>query len=170
MAALILAPVGAGWSWGSPATELRWYSTGLGSAATRLQLAGNLGLLVVPAGLAVLLWPPLRRVHLLAGAALAAGATIELLQWALPLGRVVSPLDAVLNAAGAVVGGLVVARISAVLDRHRRRKPAVVEPAVVEQQQPGLPGQRHRRPGTLPLAVGGDSRRRPGEETVCPPS
>ena len=39
-------------------------------------------------------------------AALAAGASIELLQWALPLGRVVSPVDALLNAAGAVVTGL----------------------------------------------------------------
>jgi hypothetical protein len=30
-------------------------------------------------------------------------------QWLLPLGRVVSPLDAVLNATGAVAAGLVVA-------------------------------------------------------------
>ena len=116
VAALILAPVGAGWSWGSPVTELRWYLTGLESAATRLQLAGNLGLLVVPACLAVLLWPPLRRLHVLAGVALAAGVTIELLQWVLPLGRVVSPLDAALNAAGAVVGGLLARGVATVAD------------------------------------------------------
>ena len=33
----------------------------------------------------------------------------NLLQWALPLGRVVSPIDATLNATGALAGGLVVA-------------------------------------------------------------
>jgi hypothetical protein len=38
----------------------------------------------------------------------AAGRGIELLQWALPLGRVVSPVDAALNATGAVVAGLLV--------------------------------------------------------------
>ena len=32
----------------------------------------------------------------------------NLLQWALPLGRVVSPLDAALNALGAVLAGLLV--------------------------------------------------------------
>ncbi|MBW0117977.1 VanZ family protein [Pseudonocardia abyssalis] len=37
-----------------------------------------------------------------------AGAAIELLQWLLPLGRVVSPVDALLNAAGAVLAGLLV--------------------------------------------------------------
>jgi hypothetical protein len=46
----------------------------------------------------------------LAGLALAVGTGIELLQWALPLGRVVSPLDAVLNATGAVAVGLLVTR------------------------------------------------------------
>jgi hypothetical protein len=39
------------------------------------------------------------------------GAGIELLQWALPLGRVVSPLDAVLNATGAIATGLLVAHV-----------------------------------------------------------
>jgi hypothetical protein len=34
------------------------------------------------------------------------------MQWVLPLGRVVSPLDALLNAAGAVVGGLLVAGLA----------------------------------------------------------
>jgi hypothetical protein len=36
-----------------------------------------------------------------------------LLQWTLPLGRVVSPVDALLNATGAVITGLVVARLAA---------------------------------------------------------
>jgi VanZ family protein len=62
----------------------------------------------VPGALAVLRWPALGRLPLLAGAALATGAAIELLQWALPLGRVVSPLDAVLNATGAVAAGTAV--------------------------------------------------------------
>jgi hypothetical protein len=44
-----------------------------------------------------------------AALAVAAGTGIELLQWALPLRRVVSPVDAALNAAGAVVAGLLVA-------------------------------------------------------------
>jgi BD-FAE protein len=39
-------------------------------------------------------------------AAVAAGTGIELLQWALPLGRVVSPVDATLDAAGAVAAGV----------------------------------------------------------------
>jgi len=106
--AVTLAPRGSGWSWGSPAVELRWYVTGLGSAATRVQLLGNLGLLTLPAAGAVLRWPSLGRPAVLAGISLAAGTTIELLQWALPLGRVVSPLDAVLNAGGAVAAGLLV--------------------------------------------------------------
>jgi len=106
---LTLVPTGRGWSWGSPAGELRWYLTGLGSEGTMLQLLGNLGLLVVPAALAVLLWPSLGRASRLPWAALAAAGTIELLQWALPLGRVVSPVDAALNAAGAIGAGAVVA-------------------------------------------------------------
>ena len=108
VAALTLLLEGAGWAWGSPAAELRWYATGLDSRATLLQLIGNLSLLVVPAAVAVLLWPSLGRPGRLTGAALAAGAAIELLQWALPLGRDVSPVDAVLNATGAAAAGLVV--------------------------------------------------------------
>jgi hypothetical protein len=61
--------------------------------------------------LAVLRWPRLARPGPLVAAALAAAGAIELLQWALPLGRVVSPLDALLNAAGAVLAGLLVARV-----------------------------------------------------------
>jgi VanZ family protein len=71
-----------------------------------MQLVGNLLLLAPLAVLAVLRWPALRAPVLLATAALAAGAAVEVLQWALPLGRVVSPVDALLNAAGAVLGGL----------------------------------------------------------------
>jgi hypothetical protein len=111
VAALTLTPDGRGWAWGSPVTELRWYAGGLDSATTMVQLLGNLGLLVVPGALMVLLWPASGRPDRLAGAALAAGAAVELLQWALPLGRVVSPLDAVLNAVGAVAAGLLVRHV-----------------------------------------------------------
>jgi hypothetical protein len=111
VAALTLVPTGTGWRWGAPTAELRWYLTGLGSEATMVQLVGNLALLVVPAALAVLRWPSLGRAARLVGVAMAAGTTIELLQRVLPLGRVVSPLDAVLNAVGAITAGLVVSRV-----------------------------------------------------------
>ena len=39
------------------------------------------------------------------------GTGLDLLQWALPLVRVVSPLDVVLNACGAVATGQVVAHV-----------------------------------------------------------
>jgi hypothetical protein len=52
---------------------------------------------------------------------LATGTGIELLQWLLPLGRVVSPLDAVLNATGAVLAGLATARTVVVALTHRVR-------------------------------------------------
>jgi hypothetical protein len=109
VAVLTLIPEGHGWAWGSPISELRWYLTGLGSPATMLQLTGNLSLLAVPSALAVLRWPALGRLPRLAGVSLAFGTGIELLQWALPLGRVVSPVDAVLNAIGALAAGLLVA-------------------------------------------------------------
>jgi hypothetical protein len=109
VAAVTLDPRGSGWSWGAPAVELRWYVSGLGSAATRVQLLGNLALLTLPAAVAVLRWPSLGRPAVLAGMSLAAGAAIELLQWVLPLGRAISPLDAVLNAGGAAAAGLLVA-------------------------------------------------------------
>jgi hypothetical protein len=111
VAALTLTPEGSGWAWGSPADELVWYASGLESEATMLQLAGNVGLLVVPAALAVLLWPGLGRPARLVGAAVATGAGIEVLQLTLSLGRVVAPLDAALNAAGAVLAGLLVASV-----------------------------------------------------------
>ena len=107
VALLTLSPTGAdGWAWGDPATELRWYADAAHSGAVATQLVGNLVLLAPSALLAVLRWPALRHPVPLVTAALAAGASIELLQWALPLGRVVSPVDALLNAAGAVVAGL----------------------------------------------------------------
>ena len=112
VAMVTLTPEGTGWSWGDPLTELRWYATAPDSAATMLQLMGNLSLLVLPAALAVLLWPTLGRPRRIAAAALAAGAGIEVLQWVLPLGRVVSPVDAVLNAVGAVAAALLVGGVA----------------------------------------------------------
>ncbi len=110
VALLTLSPTGAGgWAWGDPATELRWYAGALHSTATATQLAGNLVLLAPAAALAVLRWPALGRPAWLLPAAVAAGAAVELLQWALPLGRVVSPVDVVLNVCGAVAVGSVVA-------------------------------------------------------------
>src|SRR3954454_10309972 len=106
---ITLTPRGTGWAWGSPLDEARRYLTGLDSPATMAQLTGNLLLLVVPFGLAAARWPALSHLRVLASLSLAAGNTIELLQWALPLGRVVSPLDAVLNATGALAAGLLVA-------------------------------------------------------------
>ena len=112
-----LTPEGAGWSWGDPATELRWYTTGLGDPDTLLQLVGNLGLLAPCAALAVLRWPALRPTGRLVPAAVAVAVGIEALQWTLPLGRVVSPLDAGLNALGA----LLAAQAALVLASVRRR-------------------------------------------------
>ena len=100
-----LTPVGSGWAWGDPATELRWYTTGLDDPATVVQLVGNAALLAPCAVLAVLRWPALRAPGRLVGAAVAVGVAVEALQWALPLGRVVSPVDAGLNAVGAVLAG-----------------------------------------------------------------
>ncbi|WP_245177464.1 VanZ family protein [Geodermatophilus sp. DF01_2] len=97
---------------GAPLTELRWYATGLDSEATVLQLVGNLLLLAPLAVLAVLRWPRLGTPLRLGALASTAGAGIELLQWALPLGRVVSPVDTALNAAGAVAAGLLVALVA----------------------------------------------------------
>lgn len=119
VAALTLLPAGSGgWEWGSPAVEVRWYLTGLDSPTTVLQLLGNLLLLAPPAALAVLRWTALRRAAVLVPLSVAAGAAIETLQWALPLGRVVSPVDALLNAAGAVAAGLLVAGLSGGGARH----------------------------------------------------
>ena len=107
VAALTLGATGGGdWAWGDPGSELRWYAGALHSPATATQLTGNLLLLAPSAVLAVLLRPGLARPTRLAPLVLAAGAAIEVLQWALPLGRVVSPVDALLNAAGGLVAGL----------------------------------------------------------------
>lgn len=109
-AAATLTPEGTGWRWGAPLTELRWYLTGLDHPATLTQLIGNLAMLAVPAACAVRLWPALGRSGLLVPVSLAGGTAIETLQWLLPLGRVVSPMDALLNASGAVLAGWAVAR------------------------------------------------------------
>jgi glycopeptide antibiotics resistance protein len=111
VALLTLTPTGRGWAWGAPLAEARWYVAGWDSGTAMLQLVGNLALLVPLATLAVLRWPVLSDLRRLAAASLAGGAAVELLQWALPLGRVVSPLDALLNAAGAVIAGLLAARL-----------------------------------------------------------
>ena len=105
VAVLTLLPQGRGWTWGPPADELRWYATGLASEATMLQLVGNLALLGPLAVFAVLRWPALTAPHRLAGTAVAVAVAIELLQWGLPLGRVVSPVDAALNTVGALLAG-----------------------------------------------------------------
>lgn len=111
VAALTLTPAGTGWTWGAPLTELRWYATGLDSESTLLQLVGNLALLAVPAGLVVARWPSAGRPARLTAMAVGSATAIEVLQWLLPLGRVVSPLDAALNALGAVVAGLLVRQV-----------------------------------------------------------
>ena len=116
VAVLTLSPAGTGWAWGAPGQELQWYA-GLSEDA-RTQLLGNLLLLVPTAVASVVLWPRLGEQPHLVRAALAAGATIEVLQWLLPLGRVVSPVDAVLNAVGAATAGWAVAQAST------RRAPA----------------------------------------------
>ena len=98
--------------------ELCWYATALDSPTTLLQLLGNLVLLAVPTTLAALRWPALGPPVRLAALVLAAAAGIEGLQWALPLGRVVSPVDAALNVTGALACGLVAVRL-----RGRRTQP-----------------------------------------------
>ncbi|MGZ8750623.1 MAG: VanZ family protein, partial [Pseudonocardia sp.] len=119
VALLTLTPDGHGWAWGSPLTEAHWYLSGLDSTATMLQLTGNLSLLTVPAARAVLSWPALGRPRALAVVAFAVSAGIEVAQWALPLGRVVSPLDAVLNATGAIAAGLLTAHVQRMRDQSR---------------------------------------------------
>ena len=120
VAVLTLSPAGTGWAWGAPVEELRWYAALSDDART--QLLGNLLLLVPSAGAAALLWPRLTAQPVLTHAALSAGATIELLQWSLPLGRVVSPIDAVLNAAGAVTAARLVVWALGGLAQHERRR------------------------------------------------
>jgi hypothetical protein len=118
VALLTLLPTGHGWAWGEPLTEARWYLAGWDSPTAMLQFTGNLALLAPLAALAVLRWPALASPYRLGAAALAAAAGIELLQWLLPLGRVVSPLDALLNATGALLTGLVVLQARDQRDRR----------------------------------------------------
>jgi VanZ like family len=105
-----LTPEGTGWRWGDPLTELQWYATGAGTPSTMVELVGNLALLALPAAFAVRIWPRLGRLPVLISVALAAGTSIETLQWVLAIGRVVSPVDALLNATGAVLAASWVTR------------------------------------------------------------
>ncbi|WP_298803719.1 VanZ family protein [uncultured Pseudokineococcus sp.] len=119
-AAVTLTPVGEGWAWGAPGEELRWYLAGLDHPGTLVQLLGNL-LLLVPLALTVhRLEEQVARPRVLVALAVATAASIEVLQLALPLGRVVSPLDAALNATGAVLA-VVVAEALATAARPGRR-------------------------------------------------
>lgn len=136
---ITLTPRGTGWAWGSPLAEARWYRTGLDDPVTMLELAGNLLLLVVPFGLAAVRWPALGRIRLLAALALTAGCSIEFLQWALPIGRVVSPLDAILNATGAVGAGLTVAHARAMRADHRLLADQYVGSRSREDHEPQKP-------------------------------
>jgi len=144
VAALTLTPEGTGWAWGSPLAELRWYAAGLDSPATVRQLVGNLGLLVVPAVLVVALWPAAGRIGCLTGLAVGAATGIEVLQWLLPLGRVVSPLDAALNALGAVAAGLLVRHLqSAHVHRGLREATPPLPRALTAAAQSGSTLVRH---------------------------
>lgn len=125
VALLTLMPTGQGWEWGAPLSELHWYATGWTSETAMLQLVGNLTLLAPLAALAVLRWPGLAAPRRLVAAAALAAVGIEFLQWMLPLGRVVSPVDALLNATGAVLTGLVVARLAVGDGRTTGRPPWV---------------------------------------------
>ena len=133
VAALTLSPVGTGRAWGAPLSEVLWYADA--SAEARRQLLGNLLLLVPSAAAAVLLWPWLARRHCLWRTALAAGTTLELLQWTLPLGRVVSPVDAVLNATGALAAGLLVRQVLPVLSALRRSGDGVDDRTALRPQR-----------------------------------
>jgi hypothetical protein len=113
VAVVTLTPEGTGWAWADPVQEIRWYLTGLTSPATLLQWVGNLALLAVPAAFAALRWPALTAPGAAWAVALTAAGSIEVTQWLLPLGRVVSPVDAVLNATGAVVAVWLVRRARA---------------------------------------------------------
>lgn len=116
-ATVVFTARGTGWTWGDPSSELLWYATGLADPQTAAQLLGNLALLAPTATCAVLLWPRLVTDRLLVRYGLAAGTGIETAQWLLPLGRVVSPVDAALNATGFVLAGRAVSALA-------RRRPA----------------------------------------------
>ena len=112
VAAVTLTPVGNGWAWADPLDELRWYLADPTAPSVLTQWAGNVLLLVVPAGCAVHIWPQLGRPGTATALAVTSASAIELAQWLLPLGRVVSPLDAALNAAGAVAAAMAVRLLS----------------------------------------------------------
>ena len=108
VATVTLTPVGIGWAWADPVDELRWYLADPTAPSVLTQWGGNVLLLVVPAACAVHVWPQLGRPGTAMAVAATSASAIELAQWLLPLGRVVSPLDAVLNTAGAVAAAMTV--------------------------------------------------------------
>ena len=108
VAAVTLTPAGNGWAWADPLEELRWYLADPLEPSVLAQWAGNLLLLVVPAVCAVRLRPYLGRLGTATAVAVSSASAIELAQWLVPLGRVVSPVDAALNAAGAIAAATVV--------------------------------------------------------------
>ena len=102
-----LVPEGSGWAWGAPLTELRWYLTGLTSPATLLQLVGKPAAARGPRGVGRATVAPTGPARPVATAH-AAGGTVEWLQSLLPLGRVVSPVDALVDTTAAVLTGFLV--------------------------------------------------------------
>jgi hypothetical protein len=146
VAVLTLVPDGRGWAWGAPLTELRWYASGWDSTSTMLQFTGNLALLGPLAALAVLRWPHLASPRRLLAASLTLAAGIELLQWVLPLGRVVSPVDALLNATGAIVTGLLV------LGMRERAWPGPVLPSGSSPEARG-PSRRLEQPDHVAVGI-----------------
>ncbi|ROP26973.1 VanZ family protein [Pseudokineococcus lusitanus] len=120
-AVLTLSPTGAGWTWAPPVEELRWYAAGLGRPGTLVQLLGNL-LLLVPAALAASrLRPGPAHVPALVASAAGVAVAVEVLQLVTAAGRVVSPVDALLNTAGAAAAVVVAAAVT--VPSRRRRAP-----------------------------------------------
>lgn len=146
-AVLTLSPTGVGWTWAPPVDELRWYAAGLGRPGTLLQLLGNL-LLLVPAALAASrLRPGPAHVPALVASAAGVAVGVEVLQLVTAVGRVVSPVDALLNTVGAAVAVVVAA---AVTSPPRRRRagggPAGYPPRSTRSSDSSL------LPGTLSLS------------------
>ena len=120
IALITLLPRGTGWAWADPKTEIGWYLRDPWGPTAFIQWFGNLVLLTVPVGLATAWWP--NRAGLVLGAAATTAVAIETLQGLLPLGRVVSTVDAGLNVLGAVLmvaGVLTICALRRGLQDHR---------------------------------------------------